>query len=430
MKNVMASAGLLALGAVGVQSAHAQLMAGAEKPWSVSGTLRGFYDDNYNTAPDGPERRSSLGFELRPSVAVNLPLDQTTLNASYIYSMRYYDDRPKNKADHSHDFEVLLVHNFSERYSLDVSDSFVIAQEPSLIDPVNSLPIRSNGNNIRNDGAINFHATITPLLGIVLGYDNTLYDYDQSGPGSFAAELNRMEHLVILDTRWQIFKQTTGVVGYRFGAVDHTSNDSLNPNPLNLNPDPNFVSPSIRNNRSHAVYVGADHSFRRDLSGSVRVGVQYTDYYNDSASGTSLSPYVDLSLNYTYMDGGTLTLGFHDAHNQTDQTGFIPGGPPISTTGAGAVQDQESQVLYGTVVQKITPKLTGTLTGQFQNSTYVKGVLDGKADQFFLLGLNLTYQFTHYLSGEVGYNYDDLESDIPGRGYDRNRVYVGITGSY
>ena len=43
MKNVMASVGLIALGAVGVQNAHAQLSAGTDKPWSVSGTLRGFY---------------------------------------------------------------------------------------------------------------------------------------------------------------------------------------------------------------------------------------------------------------------------------------------------------------------------------------------------------------------------------------------------
>src|SRR5262245_40982814 len=128
MKKVMASAGLLALGALGAQTVHAQFTAaGAEKPWSVSGTLRGFYDDNYTTAPDNDParpRRSSYGFEVRPSISVSLPMEQTTFTASYIYSLKYYEDRRDNKLDQSHDFELFLNHNFNERYSLDVGDSF------------------------------------------------------------------------------------------------------------------------------------------------------------------------------------------------------------------------------------------------------------------------------------------------------------------
>ena len=135
MKKVIASAGLLALGALGAQTTQAQMVAGAEKPWSVSGTLRGFYDDNYDTQPDGPDRRGSWGYELRPSVQVNLVEGQTTLNLSYIYSYKYYEARPNGKADQSHDVEFFLNHNFNERYSVDVADSFVIAQEPEIIDP-------------------------------------------------------------------------------------------------------------------------------------------------------------------------------------------------------------------------------------------------------------------------------------------------------
>jgi hypothetical protein len=421
MKNVMASAGLLALGAVGVESAHAQFLAGAEKPWSVAGTLRGFYDDNYNTAPDGPNRRDSFGFELRPSAALNLANEQTSLTLSYVYSLRYFDDRTKNKADHSHDFELLLTHNFSERYSLDLSDSFVIAQEPELIDRVNSNPTRSNGNNIRNNGAINFHAQITPLFGLVVGYANTLYDYEQTGVGSFSSSLDRYEHLVTLDTRWQILEDTVGILGYQFTAVDHTSNFALNPASI-FGP---ALSPSVRNIYAHSGYVGAEHTFRRDLSASVKVGGQYIDNYNNPAAKNRLTPWADASLNYIYTEGGTLTLGFHHSVNQTDVT--FAGGP---TSLQNLTQNQESSTLYGSIVQKITPKLTGTLTGQFQNSTFEAGAAGGHTDRFYLVGLNLAYQFTHYLSAELGYNYDDLTSDLGGRAYDRNRVYLGVTASY
>jgi predicted porin len=47
-----------------------------------------------------------------------------------------------------------------------------------------------------------------------------------------------------------------------------------------------------------------------------------------------------------------------------------------------------------------------------------------------LVGLSLQYRFTPNFSAEVGYNYDNVKSDIADRGFDRNRVYVGVTGSY
>jgi hypothetical protein len=49
---------------------------------------------------------------------------------------------------------------------------------------------------------------------------------------------------------------------------------------------------------------------------------------------------------------------------------------------------------------------------------------------FYLLGLNLEYRFNSNFSADVGYNYDRLESDLGGRSFDRNRVYLGITATY
>ncbi len=422
MKIVMASAGLLALGAVGVTTAHAQMDG---KPWTVSATLRGFYDDNYADAPSHPVAgatgaRDSFGFELLPSASVKFAPDpQTSLALSYEFGMRYYDDRPKNKADYSHDFDLRLNHDFNERYSLDVSDSFVIAQEAELIDPVLSNPIRANGNNIRNTGAINLHARLTPLFGLVMGYQNTYYDYENSGPQSLSSALDRQEHQVTLDTRWELPSEITGILGYQFTAVDHSSNDSINA------AGAPFLSPSVRDNYDHRVYVGAEHSFRSDLKGKIKVGLEYADYYN-SSEGSSLSPYVDLSLDYQYSGNGLLTFGFHNSRNQTDATSA--GGAAVTT--ANVVQDQESSTVYAALTQKFTPKLTGTLNAQYQNSTFNGGALDGEVDDYYLVGLNLAYQFNHYFSGEVGYNYDRLNSDVANRGFDRNRVYLGVTASY
>jgi hypothetical protein len=52
MNRIIASAGLMAVGAAGVQAANIADLRPSEtsKPWSVSASLRAFYDDNWNTA--------------------------------------------------------------------------------------------------------------------------------------------------------------------------------------------------------------------------------------------------------------------------------------------------------------------------------------------------------------------------------------------
>jgi uncharacterized protein (PEP-CTERM system associated) len=127
------------------------------------------------------------------------------------------------------------------------------------------------------------------------------------------------------------------------------------------------------------------------------------------------------------MDGGILVVGFHNAHNATDV------GAAAVAGNSSVTLDEESSTLYANITQKLTPispKLVGTLSAQYQHSTFNGGPSNNGSDDFYLLGLNLSYQFTRYISAELGYNYDLLDSTIQFRGYDRNRVYIGVTASY
>src|SRR5687767_8237835 len=105
MKRIVASVGLVAVGATGLHAAsYAPGLTREEtsKPWSVSASLRGFYDDNYITAPSGFEEES-FGFEISPTVAINLPMDRTYIGASYTYSLKFYADRDDDPTDHQHE---------------------------------------------------------------------------------------------------------------------------------------------------------------------------------------------------------------------------------------------------------------------------------------------------------------------------------------
>src|SRR5258705_1038490 len=140
MKRMITTAGLAALGAASFAPTFAQDAMINQKPWSIGASLRGFYDDNYLTYPRVLRNRpgfddNTFGFDISPSAAVNLKHDQTTFGLSYLYTFRYFIDRERPRDDQSHQANMKLSHAFNERFSVDVKDSFVVPQEPSVIDP-------------------------------------------------------------------------------------------------------------------------------------------------------------------------------------------------------------------------------------------------------------------------------------------------------
>src|SRR5215475_3303473 len=134
MKKIVASVGLVAIGVSGIESASAQALVGpdATKPWSLSATLRGFYDDNTATLPSNAtlpagSYRDSFGFEVAPSAALVWSVQQTTVNIGLLYSLKYFDHKPAGQTDHTSQaftFNAGLTHSFNERIKMDVSDAF------------------------------------------------------------------------------------------------------------------------------------------------------------------------------------------------------------------------------------------------------------------------------------------------------------------
>src|SRR5688572_31205212 len=116
MKKIIASAGLVAVSAIGLKAQNAPGLSRMEttKPWSVSAALRGFYDDNY-FGQHKSIAKESFGLEVKPRLAFNLPRDQTYLGGAYTYSLKWYENRDEDPIDQSHEAELKLDHRFSER---------------------------------------------------------------------------------------------------------------------------------------------------------------------------------------------------------------------------------------------------------------------------------------------------------------------------
>ena len=434
MNKITTTAGLVALGAASLHSTvHAQMTApGDNKPWSISAVLRGFYDDNYTTS--GSElRRDSFGIEVSPSASLNLVRDQTALGLNYVYSLRWFEDRDDNEIDHAHQINAKLSHAFTPRYKVDVTDSFVIAQEPEVLTTIaggTTVPLRTEGDNMRNYFNASFAAGVTETTELVVGYSNTWFDYDQGGFNSYSALLDRVEHLGSLQLRQVILENTVGVAGYQFQVVDYNSNSGYG---IRGVPASVFFVPSdARNKYSHIFTVGVDQEFTPTLKGSVRVGAQYTKYHNLDEYAPDLdddkwNPYVDANATWVYMPGSYAQLGVRHQRIETD-VGLLP-----AALGYDINLDGEATGVYTSVSHRFFGALVASLIGQYQFTRYENENLEGE-DHLILAGLNFTYEINKWLAAEAGYNYDRLYSDLDdggiGRSFTRNRVYIGVRGTY
>jgi hypothetical protein len=451
MKKLITSAGLAVLGAASLNAQQIYAPAPGltatqlSKPWSVSAAIRGFYDDNYAMTPSGGyvdpsgvriDPRSSWGYELAPSVGLNWAMEQTYIGLNYLYSFKYYEDRQEHKYDQAHVANFKFSHAFTDRYKLDLADQFVITKEPDLIAPANSPNLALGGQNaylmrteqdvLRNYGSATFSAGLTDQLSLLMGYNNTLYDYSDTGSSSLSALLDRMEHLITLNMRWQMLPSTVGILGYSFGINSFTGDEQTGIPFSNLaitRPGAPTLWSDERDNYSHYAYVGADHTFNPQFETSVRVGAQITEYHNlPGQDEDNIGPYADANITYHMTPDSAVQLGVRHSRMATD----------------AAALDQENTTIYGSIGYKLLPALTASVLGQYQWNTFdqtqptilASTSTKNQTENFWLAGLNLSYEINRFLGLEAGYNYDHLDSDLAFRSYVRNRVYVGLRASY
>jgi outer membrane scaffolding protein for murein synthesis (MipA/OmpV family) len=416
MKKLIASAGLVSVGAAGLQAAYAPGLTPMEtaKPWSIAASVRGFYDDNYNQAPSHPSTpgipsaQSSSGFEISPTFKLNFPLEQTYLGVAYTYSLKYYLDRPTGKDDQYHILTLKADHRFSERYHVALDNTFIYASEPEIINSSGAITSgnRQNSDAVHNRARITATGQITETLGAQVGYENNWYEYLKND--ALSATLDRLEHLFDIRGTWQAREHLTGFVGYKYGISDYISGKHLDNNPAE-------PLAETRDNTSHYFYVGADHAFSSQLNGSAEIGATYTKWDKSTPTASDWSPYADIRGTYTYLPGSFIQAGITHTRNATDVSSSL---------------DQESTTFFASLTHRVTPRITGSLNGQYQHSVFNGGSLDGKGDDWVLLGLNIEYRINPNWATHIGYNLDHLNSDITDRSFTRNRIYGGVTANF
>jgi hypothetical protein len=429
MKRVVASAGVFAVGMVGVRGANVAGLTTQEqsKWWVVSGSLRGFYDDNSLNAPDALAEPST-GFEIHPGISLNFPMERTLFHASYDLTLNYYLDRPTSKLDQSHIFDTRLNHRFTERYDVNVENSFIYSDEPAVLAPggtaVDTVVRRGDSSGLRNSALIDFSGKMTPVIGTVVGYKNNLRNYNQTGTNSYSALLDSVENLFHVDVQWFQSETTVYFAGYQFGLFNYTSSDVIG---IGFDPLDSSRGPATRqvpiysdskNNLSHYLYVGAKREFSKQLTTAVRVGGQYTDYYN--ANDSSLSPYLDLKANYIYLPDSSAQLGLTVQRIPAD-VGIVNGELTL---------DSLAGTFYASINHRFTYHFSGAVFLSYQKTIYNGGIYDGESSDYLTIDSRVDYKLRENLFLDLGYVWYLYASAFPGTDFKRNRVYLGIRATY
>ena len=425
MKRVVASAGVLAVGMAGLQGANVTGLTPQEqsKWWIVSGSLRGFYDDNSLNQPD-ELAEESLGVEIHPGISVNIPGERTLFSASYDLTLNYYNERPSEKIDQTHIFDTRLNHRFSERYDVNAENLFIYSDEPAVVEggTVDTVVRRGDASGLRNRALIDFSGKLTPVVGFTAGYKNNFRDYTQTGIGSYSALLDSVDNRFHLDA--QLFRSETTIyfTGYEFGAINYTSSDAIGVGivPGLSREEEVLVYPRTRNTYSHYFYMGTRQAFTRKLSGAVSVGAQYTDYYN--ANDSTWSPYLDLKANYTYQQSSSAQIGLSVARSPAD-IGIVSQGEELTL-------DALVGNFYSSISHRFSSRLTGVVLLNFQHSIYNGGTYDGESNDYLTLDSRVDYKLREYLFLDLGYVWTLYSSTIPNSDFTRNRVYFGIRATY
>ena len=401
MKNKIVTLGVAALGVAAAQAAD------AGKVWEVTASLRGFYDDNYTTSPEALAEES-WGIEVSPGISLTIGEGtDMELSAGYAFGMRYYEDRESDNEDYGHDLGISLNKAFSDTSSLQLSNGLVVAQEPEVLN--GGTPLRREGDNLRNTFSAKYRRDLSGSIEVDVGYGNSIYDFEEEW---YAALLDRSYNQANLDLIY-VTPQTEYYVGYKFSSTDFDGNALQVPG-LDFNPE-------ARNNHAHYGYVGARHLVDKNLLANLEAGVQNVDFYDfDLMPGfipeDETSPYVNAVMKWGYAEGSELVAGVSLARSATDLQ----------------AADQETTSVYAQLVHKVSARIHGTLTGRFQDSEISGGggKLDGKEESLLLLGASLTYAVADNIWTELAYNYDELDSDIQDRSFERNYVSVSIGTSF
>ena len=355
------------------------------------------WDSNIRNQPDGPTKRDAAYTRAGANIAYANGSRVTNFSITAAVSALYWFDKPfkdMEDVEWSARTGFNLFHKVNRRLTL--GNNFYIAYEIEPDNAIGASASRRLQHYLYGYNSAWASYAWTRRFSTVTRYTFVGIDYDDDALGARGED--RITHTLSQELRYVLTKLTTLTGEYRFAATDYdkAGNDYY----------------------SHYALIGADHSFSRDLRGTLKVGAQYLDYDIDNGRG-GWKPYGEASLRRNVTDRSTLVwfnrLGYNDSEL------YVGGGADSHYSFQSSLSAQH----------QFTERLRGNAGLTYAYSKYDNTVLLGDVNENAVsLSLGLGYRIFSNTDLNVGYSFNFNDSDSPFREYDRHRVSAGMSVTF
>jgi hypothetical protein len=396
--------GLLLVGsALSVAQADWKLSSPGDpsRNWAINFGSSVGYDDNINTS--SAKREGSVTSTFEPQISVRIPMEQTAVRMRYLYRAVYYGDRPGGEIDESHVVDLSMNHAFSPRLAGNLNESFRRGIEPELVEN-SSITRRSSDYYFNNlSGGLNYQFSPRWSAGLNPSWEMLRYDDPDR-----AEDNDRDSFSSTLTANFSMFPRIFVGGNYRFGFTDYVGGDQTN---------------QARDVDSHSLYASVVYRYKPQVVIQSSAGASLAGFADDSSD---VSPYFILI--------GSYNVGFKTT---------ISGGITYSIALAEVSQYRSSNqtTWYLNLRHQFTPKFQvgldfSYIMSQLENLNPLSkspfpGITPSSVEEdSWRIGVNCRYEFTRWAGLTLNYNFDQLDSSLPGRSFDRNRFNAGLRLSY
>ncbi len=350
--------------------------------------LRLGYDDNVNTTATNRVESGFLNLQGGLSYTASSP--RSTLTLGLGAGVVYYFDRGPNNRDYDYNFLFNLgwTYKISPRLTFGFSTYDVYQSQPDYT--ISGLNGRRSGDYFYSSSRFSFTYQFSRRFAMVTTYNPIFVVYADE---PYAAQQNRSEHYLIQEFRF-LLKPTVTLVGeYRFGSINYFD--------ANLDSYANYF------------LFGLDTTLSPRLKAGFRLGGEIRDYRN-SAYGSYAGPYAEGTLSYDFMRNSNISLLMRYGIEQTDVVGSA---------------NRNAFRIGLNVRHQLTARIGAYASFYYTRNEYeasrIPPTARGFGESVYDLAVGLRYAINRHWSVELGYLHTTVDSDLAGRGYDRNRVFAG-----
>lgn len=316
--------------------------------------------------------------------------DQTFASASYKLNVDHVADRPGKRNLTSHTLSARLAHAFSPATNIDISDLYMINENPESLLPGLS-PFATDQSFKRNEFNLRFTTAAGQKGTVVAKYRHLLLSYDTA---ALATLLDRSENLLGVELAYALLPETKLVGELRYQDIAYDSGGAL------------------KDKDSVFLLAGFDHNPGENLLLSGRFGGEDRSRANGD---DTTAPYFELSTRWNYADGSFLSGGYSFGLEEPSDT--------VSFT------DTRVHRLFVNLQHRLTALITAGAS-----FTYEPTKLQGRApvpdadETIVRSGVNLSWLPNRHWTITATLDFDRVYSDLASRDQDRTRY--GLSARY